>query len=30
VERIYRDTRVCQIYAGTTEVRKILVGGALA
>ena len=30
VERIYRDVRVCQIYEGTTEVQKILIGRALA
>ena len=30
VERIYRDVRVCQIYDGTSEVQKILIGRALA
>jgi hypothetical protein len=30
VERIYRDVRVCQIYEGTNEVQKILIGRALA
>jgi alkylation response protein AidB-like acyl-CoA dehydrogenase len=30
VERIYRDVRVCQIYEGTSEVQKILIGRALA
>jgi butyryl-CoA dehydrogenase len=30
VERIYRDLRVCQIYEGTSEVQKILIGRALA
>ncbi len=30
VERLYRDVRVCQIYEGTSEVQKILIGRALA
>jgi len=30
VERIYRDVRVTQIYEGTSEVQKILIGRALA
>jgi butyryl-CoA dehydrogenase len=30
VERIYRDVRVAQIYEGTSEVQKILIGRALA
>jgi alkylation response protein AidB-like acyl-CoA dehydrogenase len=30
VERIWRDVRVCQIYEGTSEVQKILIGRALA
>jgi alkylation response protein AidB-like acyl-CoA dehydrogenase len=30
LERIYRDVRVCQIYEGTNEVQKILIGRALA
>ena len=30
VERIYRDVRVCQIYDGTSEVQKILIGRVLA
>jgi len=30
VERYYRDVRVCQIYEGTSEVQKILIGRALA
>jgi alkylation response protein AidB-like acyl-CoA dehydrogenase len=30
VERIYRDVRVCQLYEGTSEVQKILIGRALA
>jgi hypothetical protein len=29
VERIYRAVRVCQIYEGTSEVQKILIGRAL-
>jgi alkylation response protein AidB-like acyl-CoA dehydrogenase len=29
VERIHRDVRVCQIYEGTSEVQKILIGRAL-
>ena len=29
VERIYRDVRVCQIYAGTSDVQKILIQRAL-
>jgi alkylation response protein AidB-like acyl-CoA dehydrogenase len=29
VERIYRDVRVCQIYEGTSEVQKILIGRGL-
>ena len=29
VERLYRDARVCQIYEGTSEVQKILIGRAL-
>jgi len=29
VERLYRDVRVCQIYEGTSEVQKILIGRAL-
>jgi alkylation response protein AidB-like acyl-CoA dehydrogenase len=29
VERIYRDVRVTQIYEGTSEVQKILIGRAL-
>jgi hypothetical protein len=28
VERIYRDVRVCQIYEGTSDVQKILIGRA--
>ena len=30
VERIYRDVRVCQIYEGTSDVQRILIGRALA
>ena len=30
VERIYRDVRVTQLYEGTSEVQKILIGRALA
>ncbi|MDN3544158.1 acyl-CoA dehydrogenase family protein [Kinneretia asaccharophila] len=30
VERIYRDVRVTQIYEGTSEVQKILIGRALS
>ena len=30
VERIYRDVCVCQIYEGTSDVQKILIGRALA
>ena len=30
VERMYRDVRVCQIYEGTSDVQKILIGRALA
>ena len=30
VERIYRDVRVCQIYEGTSEVQKMLIGRSLA
>jgi butyryl-CoA dehydrogenase len=29
VERIYRDVRVCQIYEGTSDVQRILIGRAL-
>jgi len=29
VERIYRDVRVCQIYEGTSEVQRILIGRGL-
>ena len=30
VERIYRDVRVCQIYEGTSDIQKIIVGRSLA
>ncbi len=30
VERICRDVRVCQIYEGTSDIQKILIGRALA
>jgi butyryl-CoA dehydrogenase len=30
VERIYRDVRVCQIYEGTSDVQRILIGRALS
>ena len=30
VERIYRDVRVCQIYEGTSDIQKILIGRAFA
>jgi hypothetical protein len=29
VERIYRDVRVCQIYEGTSDVQKIILGRML-
>jgi butyryl-CoA dehydrogenase len=29
VERLYRDVRVCQIYEGTSDVQRILIGRAL-
>ena len=29
VERIYRDVRVCQIYEGTSEVQKLIIGAHL-
>ncbi|HCN90470.1 MAG TPA: hypothetical protein DIT28_15045, partial [Oxalobacteraceae bacterium] len=28
--RIYRDVRVCQIYEGTSDIQKILIGRALS
>ena len=30
VERLYRDVRVCQIYEGTSDIQRILIGRALA
>jgi alkylation response protein AidB-like acyl-CoA dehydrogenase len=30
VERIYRDVRVCQIYEGTSDVQRMLIGRSLA
>ena len=30
VERIWRDVRVCQIYEGTSDIQKIMIGRALA
>ena len=30
VERIYRDVRVCQIYEGTSDIQKLVIGRALA
>jgi len=30
VERLWRDVRVCQIYEGTSDVQRILIGRALA
>lgn len=29
VEKIYRDVRVCQIYAGTSDIQKIVISRAL-
>ncbi|SEQ47422.1 hypothetical protein SAMN04488038_1078 [Solimonas aquatica] len=29
VERIYRDARVCQIYEGTSDIQKIIIGRSL-
>ena len=26
VERIYRDVRVCQIYEGTSEIQRMVIG----
>ena len=30
LERIYRDVRVCQIYEGTSEIQRLVIGRALA
>jgi len=30
VERIWRDVRVCQIYEGTSDIQRLLIGRALA
>jgi hypothetical protein len=30
VERIWRDVRVCQIYEGTSDIQRILIGRELA
>ncbi|MEE4376931.1 MAG: acyl-CoA dehydrogenase family protein [Candidatus Competibacteraceae bacterium] len=30
VERIYRDVRVCQIYEGTSDVQRMIIGRAVA
>ena len=30
VERIWRDVRVCQIYEGTSEIQRLVIGRALA
>lgn len=30
VERIYRDVRVCQIYEGTSDIQRIVIGRAIA
>jgi alkylation response protein AidB-like acyl-CoA dehydrogenase len=29
VERIWRDVRVCQIYEGTSDIQRMLIGRAL-
>ena len=29
VEKIYRDVRVCQIYEGTSDIQRILIGRAI-
>ena len=29
VERIYRDIRVCQIYEGTSDIQRMLIGKEL-
>ena len=30
LERIYRDVRVCQIYEGTSDIQRLVIGRALA
>ena len=30
VERIYRDVRVCQIYEGSSDIQRLVIGRALA
>ena len=30
VERIYRDVRVCQIYEGTSDIQRLVIGRQLA
>ena len=30
IERIARDVRVCQIYEGTSDIQKLIIGRALA
>jgi hypothetical protein len=29
VERIYRDVRVCQIYEGTSDIQRLVIGRAV-
>jgi len=30
VERIYRDVRVCQIYEGTSDIQRMVIGREIA
>ena len=30
IERIYRDARICQIYEGTSDIQRLVIGRALA